>query len=84
MNIEKNFLKIFSAIKKKNIPLELHEPYIDKNDILSVSEAVRNKSVAGKGDYTKKFEKKVAEPGSIIIITIIITIFIIIIISAGA
>lgn len=60
MNIEKNFLKIFSAIKKKNIPLELHEPYIDKNDILNVSKAVKTKNVAGKGDYTKKFEKKIS------------------------
>ncbi len=61
MKIEKSFLKVFSTIKKKNKSLELHEPFIDRKDLLTVTKALKNKHVAGKGNYTNKFEKKISK-----------------------
>ena len=43
MKIEKSFLKVFSTIKKKNKSLELHEPFIDRKDLLTVTKALKNK-----------------------------------------
>ena len=61
MKKEEIFLNLFSSIKKNNKTLELHEPYIDNKDLKSILNAVRNKQVAGKGNYVNLFEKKISK-----------------------
>ncbi len=61
--MKKNILNKINLIKKKfkNKEIHLHEPTVLKDDIHSVTRALKNKELSTYGKYTSVFENKISK-----------------------
>ena len=61
--MKKNFIKHFCINIKKKFQksiFELHEPFIQRNDIEFLKKAISQKEISTHGKYAEKFEKKIS------------------------